>query len=71
VVNSGRIVSSSLWFPALHQFEDSVSPRIDALLRRPFPAQSIALMGVVKRWDWARTALIVAECGTGKTELLF
>jgi superfamily II DNA or RNA helicase len=54
-------------YPALHQFDDPVSPRIDHLLRRPFPAQSIALMGVVKRWDWARTALIVAECGTGKT----
>jgi superfamily II DNA or RNA helicase len=54
-------------YPALHQFEDPVSPRIEALLRRPFPAQTIAMMGVVKRWNWARTALIVAECGTGKT----
>lgn len=29
-------------YPALHRFEDPVSTRIDALLRRPFPAQSIA-----------------------------
>lgn len=54
-------------FPALHRFEDAVSPRIDALLRRPFPAQSIAIMGVAKRWQGARTAKVVAECGTGKT----
>jgi superfamily II DNA or RNA helicase len=54
-------------FPALQRFEDAVSPRIDALLRRPFPAQSIAIMGVAKRWQEARTAKVVAECGTGKT----
>ena len=54
-------------FPALHRFEDAVSPRIDALLRRPFPAQSIAIMGVAKRWQEARTAKVMAECGTGKT----
>jgi len=29
--------------------------------------ESIAIMGVVKRWQQARTALVVAECGTGKT----
>ena len=54
-------------YPALHRFEDPVSPRVDALLRRPFPAQSIAIMGVAKRWQEARTANVVAECGTGKT----
>jgi len=54
-------------FPALHRFKDPVSPRIDRLLRRPFPAQTIAIMGVVKRWHRARTAMVVAECGTGKT----
>jgi hypothetical protein len=37
-------------FPALQPFNDPVSPRIHTLLRRPFPAQTIALMGVVKRW---------------------
>jgi len=41
-------------FPALHRFKDPVSPRIDRLLRRPFPAQTIAIMGVVKRWHRAR-----------------
>ena len=54
-------------YPALHRIEDAVSPRIDLLLRRPFPAQTIALMGIVKRWQQARTAMVVAECGTGKT----
>src|SRR5258708_20526671 len=54
-------------YPALHQFGDPVSPRIEGLLRKPFPAQDLAIMGVVKRWQIARTALVVAECGTGKT----
>jgi hypothetical protein len=54
-------------YPALHQFGDPVSPRVQELLRRPFPAQSIAIMGIAKRWQQARTGMIVAECGTGKT----
>ena len=54
-------------YPALHQFEDPASPRVDGLLRRPFPAQAIAIMGLAKRWEQARTAMVVAECGTGKT----
>ena len=54
-------------FPALHQFDDPASPSIDGLLRRPFPAQVIAIMGLAKRWREARTAMVVAECGTGKT----
>jgi len=31
-------------YPALHQFDDPVSPRIAELLRKPFPAQTIALI---------------------------
>ena len=54
-------------YPALHPFDDAVSPRIKGLLRTPFPAQTIAIMGVAKRWHQARTAMVVAECGTGKT----
>jgi hypothetical protein len=54
-------------YPALHQFDDPVSPRIEGLLRKPFPAQTIAVMGLVKRWRQARTGMVVAECGTGKT----
>ena len=54
-------------YPALHQFDDAVSPRIEGLIRTPFPAQTIAIMGVAKRWQQARTSMVVAECGTGKT----
>jgi superfamily II DNA or RNA helicase len=54
-------------YPALQQFDDAVSPRLEQLLRRPKPAQNVAIMGVVKRWQRARTAMFVAECGTGKT----
>ena len=54
-------------YPALHRFDDPVSPRIDRLLRKPFPSQTIAIMSLVKRWQRARTAMVVAECGTGKT----
>ncbi|HEX6503053.1 MAG TPA: helicase-related protein [Terriglobales bacterium] len=54
-------------FPALHQVHDPLSPRIEGLLRRPFPAQAIAIMGLARRWQKARTGMVVAECGTGKT----
>jgi len=54
-------------YPALHQFDNLPSARIAVLLRKPFPAQTIAIMGVAKRWQQARTAMVVAECGTGKT----
>src|SRR5579864_6348697 len=54
-------------YAALQSFSDPVSPRIKKLLRRPFPAQAIAIMGVAKRWAQWKTAAIVAECGTGKT----
>jgi len=54
-------------FPAPHQAHDPLSPRIQSLLRKPFPAQAIAIMGLAKRWSEARTGMVVAECGTGKT----
>ncbi len=38
-------------YRALHQFDDLVSSRIQGLLRRPFPAQTIAIMGLAKRWQ--------------------
>src|ERR1700675_5145506 len=60
----GRIFQE---YPALHQFDDPVSSRIEGLVRRPFPAQTIAIMGLAKRWQDARTSMVVAECGTGKT----
>jgi hypothetical protein len=54
-------------FPPLHGVDDPASPLIGRLLRKPFPAQALAMMGVVKRWDEARGAAVIAECGTGKT----
>jgi hypothetical protein len=54
-------------FPPLHGFDDAPSPQIARLLRKPFPAQTLAIMGVVKRWNEAHGAAVIAECGTGKT----
>jgi len=54
-------------YPPLHGFDDIASPLIGQLLRKPFPAQTLAMMGVVKRWNEARGAAVIAECGTGKT----
>ncbi|HVH85811.1 MAG TPA: helicase-related protein [Terriglobales bacterium] len=59
-----RILST---YPALHRVEDQPSPLLSGLLRRPFPAQALAIMGLVKRWELARSAKVIAECGTGKT----
>jgi hypothetical protein len=54
-------------FPALHGPDDPVWPALKQLKRRPFPAQSMAIMGIVKLWQEVRCAAAVAECGTGKT----
>ncbi len=53
--------------PAASWFERPVAPQLRQLKRQPFPAQSLAIMGIVKRWAQARCAAAVAECGTGKT----
>ncbi len=54
-------------FPALHDLDDPVWPALAQLKRRPFPAQAMAIMGIVKCWLESRSAAAVAECGTGKT----
>ena len=54
-------------FPPLHGIDDPESPLVGTLLRKPFTAQVLAMMGVVKRWNEARGAAVIAECGTGKT----
>lgn len=54
-------------FPPLHSPEDPLAEELRQLKRRPFPAQALAIMGIVKRWREARCAAAVAECGTGKT----
>jgi len=40
---------------------------IARLLRKPYPAQILAIMGLVRRWQQARAGAVIAECGTGKT----
>lgn len=59
-----RILSS---YPALFGATDTPSPILAQMLRRPFPAQTVAIMGVARRWQIARDANVVAECGAGKT----
>ncbi len=54
-------------FPALHSPDEPAWPAVTQLKRRPFPAQAMAIMGIVKCWQEARCAAAVAECGTGKT----
>ncbi len=61
---SDRILQT---YPALHNPGDPISGRFESLLRVPFAAQRLAVMGVVKRWRGAKAAALVAECGTGKT----
>src|SRR5260370_32528256 len=53
--------------PALQDPQDPVSERFKTLLRSPFAAQRLAVMGIVKRWHRAKAAAVIAECGTGKT----
>jgi superfamily II DNA or RNA helicase len=53
--------------PALYNPRDPVSRRMNTLLRKPYPAQEAAAMSVLKRWEQARAAAVIAECGTGKT----
>lgn len=54
-------------FPPLHATSDEPSPALAKLKRKPFAAQSLAIMGVVRRLETARAAAVVAECGTGKS----
>src|SRR5271157_2762644 len=59
-----RILQS---YPPLHSIDDPPSPMIARLLRKPYPAQTLAIMGLVRRWQEARAGAVIAECGTGKT----
>jgi superfamily II DNA or RNA helicase len=59
-----RILSS---YPALHGADEAPSPLLSRMVRVPYPAQSLAIMGVSKRWQLGRNANVVAECGSGKT----
>src|SRR5713101_323003 len=51
-----RIVQS---YPALQKGDDPLSPRLATLLRKPFPAQAVAAMGLSKKWETERSG----DCG--------
>jgi superfamily II DNA or RNA helicase len=59
-----RILAS---YPALYGADEAPSPLLSRMVRVPYPAQTLAIMGVSKRWQLARNANVVAECGAGKT----
>jgi hypothetical protein len=59
-----RILES---YPPLHSIDDPPSPMIGKLLRKPFLAQTLAIMGLTRVWQQARAGAVIAECGTGKT----
>ena len=59
-----RILAS---YPALFRADEAPSPLLSRMLRTPYPAQTMAIMGVSKRWQLSRNANVVAECGSGKT----
>jgi hypothetical protein len=54
-------------FPPLQSMTDKVPSEMATLLRKALPAQAIAIAGLAKYLKTARSARIVAECGTGKT----
>jgi len=56
-----------LSYPALFGTNEAPSPLLSQMLRSPYPAQIIAIMGVSRRWQLARNANVVAKCGAGKT----
>lgn len=59
-----RILES---YPPLQGADDDLSPLLGRMLRRPYPAQALTIMGISKRWQIARNANVIAECGAGKT----
>ena len=55
-------------YPALQDPERSRVGKVrKPSCEAPFAAQRLAAMGIVKRWQRAKAAAVVAECGTGKT----
>jgi hypothetical protein len=51
-----RILSS---YPSLHSPGDSLLPLVSDMLRTPYPAQALAIMGIRKRWQSARNANVI------------
>jgi hypothetical protein len=51
--------------PALQKADDPLSPRLATLLRKPFPAQAVAAMGLAKKWESERSAAVAAAIAGG------
>jgi hypothetical protein len=54
-------------YPPLQSTKDPVARSLEDLLRKPLPAQALAITGTAKYLREAKSARIVAECGAGKT----
>ena len=54
-------------YPLLQGADDDLSPLLGRMLRRAYLVQALAAMAVSKRWQMARNANVIAECGAGKT----
>jgi superfamily II DNA or RNA helicase len=54
-------------YPPLQGIRDPFAPALQILLRKPLPAQALAITGTAKYLRKAKAARIVAECGAGKT----
>ena len=54
-------------YPPLQGPNDPLPAALKTLLRQPLPAQALTISGVSKHLKTARSAIIVGECGTGKT----
>jgi hypothetical protein len=50
-------------FPALHQPGDQVHPGVARLRRKPFPAQTLAIMGIVRQWERSNAAAAIVTFG--------
>jgi len=54
-------------FPPLVNVNDPQPAELSALRRTPYPAQALAIAGLVRGWEERRSVGLIAECGSGKT----
>jgi superfamily II DNA or RNA helicase len=54
-------------YPPLQSTRDPIDPSLANLLRKPLPAQAVAITGTAKYLRKSKAARMVAECGAGKT----
>ncbi len=50
-------------YPPLYQPGDPVAPELARLRRRPFPAQTFAVMGTCRQLDRSRAAAVIVTFG--------